>query len=212
MANIPDATVAQAITDANAAVTSLQSAIALLTPSGTTWSRSAINASYSNNDLTVAATGPSLVPTTLFELLSGRYGEVVVGNAGQAGYLGIGIIAASQPLNNPPVSLAAVPAGLWVWRDDGWIANNGVSSNGQFTYATGDNIGLYLSASAKVFGRKNGIWIGDPVAETGALFIGLPAGQYTIAAVFFGANGSPVVTGQFASTTYPVPAGASLYA
>lgn len=208
MPNIPDATVAQALADANAAMASLQAAITAMSgTSGTRWSRSAINATFSNNDLTVAATGPSLVPATVFAAPSNKYGEVSINAAGNAGYLGIGIISIAQVLTNPPTSLAAVPAGAWGLRSDGYTFHNGQSSLLGLSFTGGDIMGVLLTDTGELHISKNGAFLASPV------FTGIPlTDQYTIAAVFFGANGSPVVTGQFASTTYPLPPGASLYA
>lgn len=190
----------------------MASALALLSPSGTVWSRTGVanNPTFSNNDLTVAATSSHLVRASASFPPSNRYGEIVVDAAGSSGYFGVGIIGDTQSIASPPTSLAAVPAKLWCWRSDGYIAHNGTNSLSAPAFATSDNLGLYLNSFGEIYAQKNGTWIGDPVNRTGALFTGVTGDNFTMALVFFGANGSPVATGQFAAPLH-TPVGASLY-
>lgn len=168
---------------------------------------------FSNGGATVAATGAHLIRASLLFPPSSRYAEVAVEAGGNAGYAGVAIIAGSQALSLAPTSLATVPAGVWGWRSDGYWFNDGSAAlrDDLPSFTTGDNIALFLNQYGEVYARKNGVWVGNPAARTGPLFTGLTGPSYTMAAVFFGANGSPRFTLLSGNPIYMPPAGALLY-
>lgn len=208
MTNIPDANIAAAISDLNQAKALIDQGLAQLAPTGAFWDPTGVvnNPTFSNQDLTVAANAAHLVRASLLFPPSDKFAELDIDVGGQPGYIGAAIIAASQSLANPPTSLAAVPAGVWVWRSDGWRVHNGQSFNDVPTFTTGDKIGILLKANGEIDGYKNGTLVGP-------LFTGVTGdpGGYTMALAFFGNNGSPKVTGNFTNPLNP-PAGSSLYA
>ena len=216
MTLIPDANIAAIIANATAIKGLCDQSISLLQPTGTFWNPAGVanNPMLSNGNLTAAATSPNghVIPANRFFPPSGRIAEVHIDSDHNPGYTALAIIAASQSISNPPVSLAAVPAGLWAWRDDGYAAHAGASPSAP-SFAQGDTIALFHNSDGKVYGIKNNLIIGDPVAGTGFLFQSVTGdpGGYTIALVFFGNAGSPVVTGNFVSLTTTLPAGAQLY-
>jgi hypothetical protein len=217
MTSIPDASVAAIIDKANQIKQLADDAIALLAPSGTFWDPVGVanNPTFSNRNLTVAATSTNghLVRANVLKSPADQpYAEVHIDAAGSPGYLGIAILDAVQAIASPPISLPAVPGGMWLWRSDGYKAHGNVNSLAAPTYGSGDNVALFINAHGEVYARKNGAWIGDPVARTGFLFDGLDTTHtYTIALSFFGNAGSPIATGIFDAPVYSLPPGASLY-
>lgn len=174
------------------------------------WSRVGVvnNPTYSNGDLTVAATGVHALRSSVSPALSKRFFRTNVDVVGNAGYLAIGLIRDDQSIATPPNSLASVPAGMWLWRSDTYKVNNGQSSQVGSSWGSGDNIDVAVDEQGRAWFARNGTWIqGDPVAGTNPVFTGL-TGNIGACLVFMGANGSPRVTGVFDGVT--APAGFSL--
>ncbi len=191
-----------------AAQADIQSIIDALNASfseGVVWDRTGVvnNPTYSNGDLTVAATGVHALRSTVSPVLGKRCAAIEVTNKGNAGYLAMGAIQSTQAISSPPASLAAVPAGMWLWRSDSYKANAGASSMVGPTWNTGDIITACWDEQGRMWFARNGAWIqGDPVAGTNPTFTGL-TGHIGACLVFMGANGSPVATGRFSSITPP---------
>jgi hypothetical protein len=168
------------------------------TPSGVVWDRTGVanNPTFSNGDLTVAATAAHALRSTVSVPLSKRYFEVAVDCRGTAGHFAVGVIRSDQPISSPPTSLAAVPSGMWLWRDDTWWAHGGASGQIGSAWATGDTIMVAFDDTGNLWFGRNGTWMGDPVNGTGPAFTGL-TGDIGACFVFMGSNGSPVATGRF---------------
>lgn len=178
--------------------------------SGVVWDRTGVanNPTYSNGDLTVAATAAHVLRSNVSPVLGKRSFRVQITAKGNNGYLAIGAIRSDQSIASPPTSLAAVPAGMWLWRSDSYKVNNGVNSMIGPVWSTGDIIGAEWDEQGRMWFSRNGSSIqGDPVAVTNPVFTGL-SGNIGACLVFMGANGSPVATGQFDG--YTPPAGFAL--
>jgi hypothetical protein len=178
-------------------------------PSGVTWDLTGVAGAptISNGNRTVAATGAHVLRSSVSRTASRRWGQVLINAPGNSGYLGVGVIRSDQSISTPPTSLAAVPAGMWLLRSDGYVANNGSSSllSGA-SFGANDRIEPVWDETGRLWFRKNGVLIqGDPGAGTGPIFTGL-AGSLGICVAFFGANGSPVVTSYFDDPTGTAPA------
>lgn len=166
---------------------------------GVAWSRTGVanNPTYSNGDLTVAATAAHVLRSTASHTGSKRSFKVQITAKGNAGYLAVGVIRDDQSIATPPTSLAAVPAGMWLWRSDSYKVNNGVNSMIGPSWNTGDTIEVLWNEAGNAWFKRNGTSIqGDPVAGTNPVFTGL-SGNLGACLCFMGANGSPVATGVF---------------
>lgn len=170
---------------------------------GVVWNRTGVvnNPTFSSGDLTVAATAAHVMRSTVSPTLSKRSFKVQITERGNSGYLAIGAIRDDQSIASPPTSLAAVPAGMWLWRSDSYKANNGSSAMVGAGWETGDVIEALWDASGNLWFKRNGASIqGDPVAGTNPVFTGL-TGNIGACLCFMGANGSPAATGVFAGYT-----------
>lgn len=182
-------------------------------PSGVVWDLTGVVGSptVSNGNRTIAATGAHVLRSSVSRSASKRWGQVRVDAPGNSGYLAVGVITAAQSIATPPTSLAAVPAGMWLLRSDGYLAHNGsfsLLSGGSF--GANDRIEPVWDDTGKLWFRKNGTSLqGDPVAGTNPVFTGL-SGDLGICVAFFGASGSPVVTSYFDDPTGTAPAGFDL--
>ena len=98
------------------------------------------------------------------------------GGGGALGYTAVGVIKSDQSINTVPTSIASVPSGLWVYRNDALKINNGASASYGNTWTTGDVIGVAFDVDAgKLWFAKNGTWqaSGDPAAGTNAAYTNL---------------------------------------
>ena len=103
-------------------------------------------------------------------------GSLGSGGGGSFGYTGVGVIQSSQTINTIPTSIATVPAGLWIYRNDAFKINNGTGISFGNTYGATDVIGVAFDVdSGKVWFAKNGTWqaSGDPANGTNAAYTNL---------------------------------------
>jgi hypothetical protein len=179
---------------------------------GPRWDRTGVvgGPTWSNDDLTVTAGGATIIRSTLSRPLGKRYFEIKIDSRGSPGYLAVGLITDTQSLASPPTSLAAVPAGAWVWRTDGWHANNGASAQLGSTWADGDVIGVAFDATGKLWFARNGVWAqGDPAAGTSPVYSNA-SGNVGACFCSMGASGTQRATLQYATPTYAAPSGFAL--
>lgn len=168
-------------------------------PASVAWSRTGVanNPAFSNSDRTVAATSASghLLRATASYTGQKRYAEFLIDARGTSGGLAVGVIQDAQSIATPPLSLAAIPAGVWMWRSDAYAGNNGSSFIlGSAWSASGDRIGVAWDDTGKVWFRLNGTWVqGDPVAGTSPVFTGL-TGALSPCLLFQGNAGNPVAS------------------
>jgi hypothetical protein len=127
-----------------------------------------------------------------------------------SGYGHIGVIQTAQA-STSPTSLAATPAGLWLFRDDAAIANNGGSSSILSAWAVGNVIQCACDpANGRVWWGKNNTFSGDPAAGTGAAYTNL-TGAIKAQVGMMGTGHNVVLTANFGETafTYTPPSGFS---
>jgi hypothetical protein len=160
-------------------------------PSGVHWSASGVanNPTISSDGLTVTSTGLHVLRSTISA--AAGYGRVKMTCPNPGGYIAVGLIAAGQSISSPPNSLASVPPGMFVLRDDGVKANNGASAAFGPTWAQNDDVSIAWKNGKVWFGPSNA-WIGDPDAGTGEAFSGL-SGDYGICVSFMGGAGRSVL-------------------
>lgn len=130
---------------------------------------------YANGNLKhTVATGGDVARGT-FYMTSGKwYFEALISWASSSDNMCIGVVGASQG-NTYPVSVATVPAGMWLIRDGGVKINNGAST-ALTAYTSGQIVGVAFDVdNGKIWWRKNdGTWQeGDPAAGTGASYTNL---------------------------------------
>ncbi len=125
-------------------------------------------------------TGTTAITTsTLFPTSGKWYCELTCtayGGGGSFGYTAVGVIQSSQSINTIPNSIANVPVGLWIYRNDGIKANNGASASYGSTWTANDVIGIAIDIDAgKVWFAKNNTWqsSGDPAVGTNAAYTNL---------------------------------------
>jgi hypothetical protein len=202
------------LVEAQADIQSVIAAVdATFAVTGTVWSRTGVanSPTYSNSDLTVAATGVHALRSTVSPTLGKYYFEAQIAAVG-TGVLTVGAIKSDQSISSPPNSLAGVGSGMWLWRSDTYTAHAGSYSTVGSSWSSGDTIMVAWDDAGKLWFGRNGSWVqGNPATGTSPVFTGI-SGNIGAALVFMGANGSPAVTGRFASPTYTPPSGFSLLA
>jgi hypothetical protein len=223
MPNIPQQDIDSATAYLNNAISSMNSAKALLVPAAppaasATWDPTGVANSpvFSNGNLTATSAGNSLhlIRSSVSHAISKRYAEIVIGAVGGAvGYVGVGLIRDTQSISSPPYSAGSIPGGLWVLRDDGLLLNGGgyaPLSGGNFLAA--NRIGIYTDENGNAWFRKNGTWLNGGNPDTGAAphFTGL-TGNIGLAVCFMGAYTGMSVTLETAAPTGSLPTGAQLY-
>lgn len=150
---------------------------------------------YSNNGRTVAATSASghLLRGTIGFTGERRQGEILIDQCGAPGFLAVGLIVSTQSIASPPTSIVSVPAGVWLWRSDQNLLNNGGYTTYGPAYMSGDRIQIAVDETGNLWFGRNDVYLGDPVAGTSPAFTGL-SGQLALCAAFMGSDGSPKVT------------------
>jgi hypothetical protein len=103
----------------------------------------------------------AITSSTLFPSTGKWYCEftcTAYGGGASLGYTAVGVIQSSQSINTVPNSLASVPVGLWIYRNDAQKANNGASASYGNTWTANDVIGIAvdLDAATLTF-YKNGV-------------------------------------------------------
>lgn len=167
---------------------------------------------FSNGNLRAAATsalGHSIKATSI-DAARKVYAEATIIAVGSSGYSSVGVVQSTQSLATPPVSLATVPAGMWIWRGDQFRANNGASAAFGAAWATNDIIMVAFDPVAgSLWWGRNGTWVaGDPAAGTGATYTNL-TGSISFLINFFGTSGNPITQFNFGGSafTYTIPSG-----
>lgn len=193
---------------------------ALLRPSFATLdtTANANSPTYSNGNLRIAATSASghATRSTVSRPTGKTYFEVTIIARGSGGYVGVGVCSTSQSLASPPTSLASVPGGMWIWRDDANRAQGGVSASFGTSWATNDIIGVTFDmATTSLWWSKNGTPVsGNPSAGTGGVYTNL-SGTIGACIAFFGTAGSPIVQANFGDTPFayapPTDANSGIY-
>ena len=121
----------------------------------------------------------ALTTSTVFPSSGKWYCEftcTAYGGGGAFGFTAVGVIQSSQTINTIPTSIATVPAGLWIYRNDAFKINNGTGISFGNTYGATDVIGVAFDVdSGKVWFAKNGTWqaSGDPANGTNAAYTNL---------------------------------------
>lgn len=131
----------------------------------------------------------------------GFYFEVeIVGGNGSSNMVGIGKSTASLAAGAYP----GFDANGWAYYGNGTKFNAGSSSAYGSAYTLGDIIGVLIK-NGKLYFRKNGTWIGDPVAETGFAFSGITGTVYPMHGVYTGGSSSL----RFVARSGSLPSGAT---
>jgi hypothetical protein len=103
----------------------------------------------------------AITSSTLFPSTGQWYCEftcTAYGGGGSLGYTAVGVIQSNQSINTVPNSLANVPVGLWIYRNDAQKANNGVSASYGNTWTANDVIGIAYDADDGILTfYKNGV-------------------------------------------------------
>jgi hypothetical protein len=121
----------------------------------------------------------ALTTSTVFPSSGKWYCEftcTAYGGGGAFGFTAVGVIQSSQTINTIPTSIATVPAGLWIYRNDAFKVNNGTGISFGNTYGATDVIGVAFDVDfGKVWFAKNGTWqaSGDPANGTNAAYTNL---------------------------------------
>ena len=116
----------------------------------------------------------------------------------------VGVVNDSQSIVSP-TELAAVPAGMWFWRDDAYKVNNGTGTSYGTSASSNDVIMVAFDVDAgKVWFGRQGTWFvsGNPASGTNESFSGLTGSL------------GPCVNfqGTFGSGTFELNAGARAFA
>lgn len=141
-------------------------------------------ASLSANALVYSSSGSASVVRSKPYSASKGYAEITINTAASgSGNIAIGVVASSQATSTP-TSIASVPSGMWIMRNDAFAINNGSS----FVYGGSWGAGTTLSiAFDNTLGAGSGkVWIGtcsggtiswyssgNPVSGTNAMFSNL---------------------------------------
>lgn len=157
------------------------------------------NGNYDHSGTTALTAG------TLFSPSGKWYFEVTCNTySGGFGYAAVGVIKSDQSVSTVPNSIATVPSGLWLYRNDAYKINNGAASASYGnTWTAGDVIGVAFDVDAgKLWFAKNGTWqaSGDPAAGTNAAYTNL-SGSIGVA-----------INDQGNTTTYSLNTGARAFA
>jgi hypothetical protein len=168
--------------------------------------------SLANLKFTFAGGSGNVVRSNTFST-GKRYFEVTV-NSGSSGFIAIGVVDSTQATVTP-TSLAAVPAGMWLNRNDGFKAN----SAGSAAYGSAWGVGSVMSIGIdNSLGSGSGkVWIGpctggsitwpsfgDPTTGANPMYANL-TGNIGGMISFMGSTGSPAVTANFGATAYACP-------
>jgi hypothetical protein len=131
------------------------------------------NATVTESNLKHTSAGAGSVGRGTVAVSSGKwYYEFTLTSLGSVGSFLGGIIDSQQP-NNTPTNLATVTGAMWLYRDDGYIANGGGSVNTGVTYTNNDVISVAFDVDGqKIWWAKNGTWLssGNPAAGTNAQY------------------------------------------
>jgi hypothetical protein len=131
------------------------------------------NATVTESNLKHTSAGAGSVGRGTVAVSSGKwYYEFTLTSLGSVGSFLGGIIDSQQP-NNTPTNLATVTSAMWLYRDDGYIANAGGSVNTGVTYTNNDVISVAFDVDGqKIWWAKNGTWLssGNPAAGTNAQY------------------------------------------
>lgn len=141
--------------------------------------------SLSGGNLTYSSSGSaSVVRTTKYATSTKFYVEVTVNTATSgSGNIALGVVSNAQGTTTPS-SIASVPSGMWLMRNDALALNNGSSSSYGGNWGAGTALSVAVdntlgSGSGKVWiGTCSGGTIswynsGDPVAGTNSMFSNL---------------------------------------
>ena len=153
-----------------------------------------------------SGTNMTLVRSLDFNATDKFYFELT-NNRQQAGFTGVGVILKSQA--NFSISTAAnVPAGAWIWRDDGFLFNNGIRSAAFGTSAAAGTVLMVACdpATGKLWFGSAGTWFASGNPATGAS----PA--YTGVAGLLGAMWATWGSGTTGGNNCTANFGASAYA
>lgn len=116
--------------------------------------------------------------------------------------LGFGVATASSSLT----SILGADAGGWSVYHNGQSFHNGTYTTSPISYTSGDVIGLCVDLDVgALWVAKNGVWVGNPSAGTGAVHTGVSGAVYPASI----GHGAYQFTSNFGATsfTYPVPTG-----
>ena len=173
------------------------------------------NITLSNGDHTAlsAAGGWKMVRGTSAKSSGLWYAEFAI-DAGvtEGGGLGAGDVFVG--VDNGGGSLSSYPGSVstgrgWYCRSDYYGGSNGSPSG--IYWGTGRVIGIAYNATlGKIWFSRDGVWVGDPVANTGVAMTSVPTGQK----LAFGpnTNGAKVTLRTSASDfSYPIPSGYSAW-
>lgn len=127
-----------------------------------------------------------------------------------SGYNGIGVVLKTQALGNVTAG-SAVPAGMWLYRDDGYPFNNGTNIASIGAYAVNAVVMVAVDPVAgKLWFGTGGTWGGggNPAAGTGPQYSNL-SGQIGAIVLCHGGATSGAEAVNFGDTayTYTPPAG-----
>lgn len=165
----------------------------------------------SNGNLTFTVVGAgNTVRASIYSQSQKGYGEFkIVACTCGAGNLAIGVVLSTQATSSP-TSIATVPVGMWLWRDDAIIMNNGAFSALGAAPALNDIINVAFDPVAgNLWIGKNGTWFGSGNPSTGAnpSATGV-TGSVTFIVNFQATGGTPSILANYGPTfTNTVPAG-----
>lgn len=137
-------------------------------------STNSITVNNGNLDAGASSASGNVIRSTLMNNTGKWYFEATV-TFSSVGFAAIGVVLDSQSIVSP-TSLASVPAGMWLWRNDAQKVNNGTGTAYGTSASSGDIIMVAYDADAgKIWFGRQGTWFasGDPSAGTNEAFSGL---------------------------------------